>query len=276
MLTEAGVRAAVRTAFAFEGADAGILPAVPLRKPFDFGFEPTGMIAAVFSYLTPRGDGANLCRYAAVPDYHRVVGDYLQKAADSLQKRFPEHHFRPFTDSSPVAEVYAAAAAGLGVIGKNGLLITPRWGSYVFIGCLVCDLVWDGRVGEPASCAGCGACESACPGKALSGGKLSQNRCLSALTQKKGALTPEETERIRKNGLVWGCDVCQTVCPMNADAQTTRIPEFLAGVKQTLTPEDLDGPLSDRAYSWRGTDVLRRNLAIFSAPADTIPAKADD
>ena len=249
--------------FAEAGCQSGVLSSVPVLRKYDFGFEPKSTVVAVFPYFVERERDANLCRYAVVPDYHTVVGDYLRDAAQKLSERDPDFHFRAFVDSSPVAEVYAAACAGLGVIGRNGLLITPQWGSYVFIGCIVTDVQTDIAPVEPQQCLNCGACLRSCPVKALSSDGFDKNRCLSAVTQRKGELTAAETQLIRENGLVWGCDTCQSVCPMNKNARPTHIPEFLGGVKQKLLPADLAGDLSDRAFCWRGKNVLRRNLEIF-------------
>jgi len=260
---DSSIRDIARGIFAEVGCESGVLSSVPVLRKYDFGFEPKSTVAAVFPYLVERQHDANLCRYAVVPDYHTVVGGYLRDAAHKLSEQYPGFHFRPFVDSSPVAEVYAAACAGLGVVGRNGLLITPRWGSYVFIGCIVTDLETDFAVCAQQDCLNCGACLRACPGKALGGDGLDKNRCLSAVTQRKGELTAAETQLMRENGLVWGCDGCQSVCPMNAHAEYTHIPEFLNGVRQKLLPADLTGDLSDRAFIWRGKNVLRRNLEIF-------------
>ena len=257
------VRDTVRRIFAGWGVCADLLSSVPVLRKYDFGFEPKSTVVAVFPYLVERERDANLCRYAVVPDYHTVVGNYLRDAAQKLSERYPDFHFRAFVDSSPVAEVYVAACAGLGVIGRNGLLITPQWGSYVFIGCIVTDLETDAVPNEPQQCINCGACVRSCPGGALKNGEFDKNACLSAITQKKGELTPEQTRLIRENGLVWGCDTCQSVCPMNKNVQPTHIPEFIGGVRQKLLPSDLAGDLSDRAFCWRGKNVLRRNLEIF-------------
>lgn len=253
----------LRNLFAPYGIETGVISSVPTMRKYDFGFKPKSTAVAVFPYLVPRERGANLCRYAVVPDYHRVVGDYLRDAVEALEKFFPEQHFKAFVDASPLNEAWAAACAGLGVIGRNTLLITPKWGSYVFVGCIVTDLETAAPPAEPKRCVECNACEQACPGSALHSCKLDRAHCLSAVTQKKGELTAEETRLIRQNGLVWGCDVCQTVCPMNVGAAPTVLPEFTEGARQQLRPADLVGDLSDRAYLWRGKNVLRRNLEIF-------------
>lgn len=107
------------------------------------------------------------------------------------------------------------------------------------------------------SCIHCGACTASCPSPSL---------CLSSLTQKKGRLTDEECGLIRKNGCVWGCDICQTVCPMNRKAKETSVQFFRESLRYSLTLSELEdmpeSEFSDRAYAWRGRKTIARNLTI--------------
>ncbi len=228
----------------------------------------------VIPYLV-RGDmdnvGRNLSLYAVPRDYHGYVEGLKKTLLPEMERCFPAHRFALFADHSPLSEVDAAARAGLGVRGENGLLITPRWGSFVFIAELLTDADYRAVMGlsanEPIpsfpedapSCEGCGACRSMCP--ARNGGM-----CLSALTQKKGALTDMECACLRAHPLVWGCDVCQTVCPHNRTAEETTIPYFLEErltVIDTATVESMDdAAFLARAYAWRGREVLLRNLKL--------------
>ena len=91
--------------------------------------------------------------------------------------------------------------------------------------------------------------------------------CVSYLTQKKGELTTEQTDIIKKSGYVWGCDICQNVCPMNKDAQKSEVFEFIHDTVEELTDEGLSNKefmnkYKDRAFSWRGAGVIRRNIGI--------------
>lgn len=220
------------------------------------------IIVALFPYKTPSEKG-NLSMYAAVPDYHEIAGHMLSTASEALTNAFDGYSFVWFIDNSPIPEVFAAASAGLGMIGDNGLLIHPRYGSYCFIGCIVTDLEMPRTGGEITYCEHCGRCVKACPGGALSpGGEFCRDKCVSYISQKKGALSGEEVCLLRQGGLVWGCDTCQTVCPHNSDAAVTYIKPFLDRVNPNATINDL-AHANDRAYLYRGRSVVERNIKIL-------------
>lgn len=224
---------------------------------------PKSIIVACFPYLLPEENYAksNVSKYAVVTDYHDVASARLERACEELKKLFPENSFVPFADNSPIPEVKAALAAGLGALGKNSLLITQEYGSYVFLGEIVTDLELDAVNVQTSHCIGCGKCVSLCPAKAINENSIDSQKCLSAITQKKGSLTEKETELMINCGCVWGCDICQDICPMNKDAAVTQIEEFLADPVPLLSDET---PLDGRAYAWRGRKVIERNLSIFT------------
>lgn len=203
--------------------------------------------------------GSNISKYAVVTDYHDVAINRLEKACEALREIYPDNRFVPFADNSPIPEVSAAIYSGLGVRGKNSLLITEKYGSFVFIGEIVTDLDLERYDFSPKNCIGCNLCKSACPAKAISESGIDTEKCLSAVTQKKGDLTHDETALMKECGCVWGCDICQDVCPMNKNVAVTDISEFLADPIPLLTKEtQLDG----RAFAWRGKKVTERNLAV--------------
>lgn len=219
------------------------------------------VISVLFPYKVPVKKG-NLSLYATVPDYHEIAGHMLDTACIALRNAFGEHEFVWFIDNSPIPEVYAASLCGLGMIGDNGLLINEKYGTYCFIGEIVTDLDVPVTGDSISVCEHCGACRQSCPGKALSAEGFVRDNCLSYITQKKGTLTDIETELIRKNGSVWGCDVCQDVCPHNKNAADTYIEPFLRRANPDVTMNDLTDAY-DRAYMWRGPTVIQRNLDII-------------
>lgn len=204
---------------------------------------------------------ANISKYAAVPDYHTAVGDILAEAACRLKSACPEYTFECFCDNSPIDEVSAAVFAGLGVRGKNSLLLNEEYGSFCFIGEIVTDMpIQPSAQRENAECIGCGACEKACPVGALAFGRVDKSRCLSAVTQKKGVLSPEETESIKSSGCAWGCDICQNVCPMNKKIKKTPLGVFTENAEARA---ELSSDITGKAYAWRGEKVIKRNLEIL-------------
>jgi epoxyqueuosine reductase len=218
----------------------------------------------------------NLSLYAVPKDYHGYMKELEAAVLPRLREAYPDLTFALFADHSPIMEVDAAARAGLGVLGMNGLLLTPEYGSFVFIGELITDADYTLVTGEPTPdfpadpprCEGCGLCVKACPAGCRAGDR---SGCLSALTQKKGELTPEEADAIIKGGLVWGCDACQLACPHNRavieDGRDTPVPYFqkdrlIRADAETLAAMD-DAAFKARAYSWRGRAVIERNIRLF-------------
>lgn len=225
------------------------------------------LVCAAFPYGPEMVTSGLLSLYARGDDYHDVVRRRLEPVAEKLAQRYPGCRFDFYADASPFPEVYAAARAGLGKLGQNGLLIVPGAGSFVFLGFLATDAQLPETGGEIIPCSGCGACQTACPGGAL-GQRFDAGRCLSAITQKRGQLTEEETDLVKQGGMLWGCDRCQLVCPENQNRTVPPLPEFLP----QADPSAADLQLSDRAFrrqfagrafTWRGVQPLRRNLEIL-------------
>lgn len=226
---------------------------ISCRKISEIPDNAKSIIMAVFPYKVNDTAPKGISRYAAVPDYHNVCKNLLQAAAEQLSERFPENEFRVFIDNSPIPEVAAAVHSGLGLLGKNGLLIHEKYGSYVFIGEIVTDLEIKTDEGNK-KCLDCGQCRKACPTK------LCKETCLSSVNQQKKPLNDAQILQIRQNGYIWGCDICSEVCPMNKGIPTTYIKEFIDGYRDEYV---LDEPYENRAYAWRGPDVIKRNAMLI-------------
>ncbi len=244
---------------------------LPCRAKGRLPEQARSILCALFPYaLEERAH--NISRYAMPPDYHGIVMDMLEAAVRALSAVFPSHRFVPFADNSPIPEVAAAARCGLGAVGEHGLLIHPMYGSWVFIGEIVTDLPLPVQEREVESCLRCGACRKACPGGALQENSFFKERCVSHISQKKGGLTEEEAALLQKSGLIWGCDRCQEVCPMNWNARPTPLAAFRENAVGMVDEAEL-GQLEGRAYGWRGEAVLRRNLRIFRGNRGDTKAK---
>ena len=229
----------------------------------------TAVIFAI-PYHTPfcEASDRNCSRYAVSRDYHLFIKELSDAILPILEAEYPSARFTLFADHSPIDEREAAARAGLGVIGKNHLLITEKYSSYVFLGELITSATppKTNLLPSPRTCEGCGACLAACP---LASGTVAE--CLSALTQKKGSLNEDERAQIAACGSVWGCDVCQEVCPHTRKALatgtiTSPIPFFHKDPLPRLTYRRIqdmtDDQFAARAYAWRGRDVILRNLSV--------------
>ena len=203
---------------------------------------------------------SNISKYSVPDDYHLIVPKYLNEAVCELKKEYPDNIFEAFCDNSPIKEVKAAVFSGLGVKGENGLLINEIYGSYCFIGEIVTDKVFEYSPKNMNSCLKCGECRNACPGKTVKNGFVDKRNCLSDITQKKGELSAEDVEMIRKNGCIWGCDICQNVCPMNNGIKVSPVKEFYETAKPFFKVGDT---IENRAFSWRGEKVINRNLEIM-------------
>ena len=208
----------------------------------------------------------NISAYAISRDYHLFFKSLFDNLLTVLREKYPDNIFTGFSDHSPIDEIDAACHAGLGILGKNHLLITEKHSSYVFIGEIITDAVLPSSYKEKRTCGDCGNCLRACPVG------MSADGCLSSITQKKGELTEKETKLITQNKCAWGCDICQQVCPHTKNAISngtifTPISFFKENLTPTLTHDMIsqmsDDEFSKRAYSWRGKSVIMRNLKIL-------------
>lgn len=172
------------------------------------------------------GDAGPIARYARSVDYHTVLHQRLQPVADAMTERIPGVDIRVCVDTKPVLERSAAALAGLGFLGKNGMLIAPGLGSYVLIGAILCtaeltepDAVSELRGVRWDACGTCTRCLDACPTGAFPApGRLDPRRCISYLTIEHRGVVPDELADASGERIA-GCDVCQEVCPYNAGAR---------------------------------------------------------
>lgn len=235
------------------------------------GFCPKSVIVYLVPYYAGRAE--NISCYAASRDYHEIIEKIGGGLADVLRAIDPDINVASFGDHSPIDERHAASILGLGLLGDNYLLINEKYGSYIFIGDVVTDIPAEilgaDEVKEANRCPGCGRCKAECPSGILRG---ESDSCLSAITQRKGALLPEEEEMMRKFNTGWGCDMCQAACPFNRSPELTPIEFFYKDRITRLDHETLnsmsDEELKSRAFGWRGRAVLLRNIRILFGSDD--------
>lgn len=164
--------------------------------------------------------------YAYGEDYHDIVKGKLSRLFDFIKLRFPGVSGRYFSDSAPVLERFWAARSGLGFVGKNTLLIIPGKGSYFFLGELIVDLELDYDSPVSQNCGKCRRCLDACPTGAIEKPHwMNAQKCISYQTiENKGEISPEIVQLLSNN--VYGCDICQVVCPWNRYARPHNTPEL--------------------------------------------------
>jgi epoxyqueuosine reductase len=180
------------------------------------------VISVLYNYYPEkqqRKDTYQISKYAYGKDYHYVVKEKLFQLLEYINKEITEVKGRAFVDSAPVMDKVWAAKAGLGWIGKNTNLISKEVGSFVFIGELIIDLALDyNKTNVKDYCGNCTKCMDACPTKALSPYQLDARKCISYLTIEKKGEIPEEF-KVKWDDWIFGCDICQDVCPWNAKSK---------------------------------------------------------
>ena len=209
-----------------------------MENYFDLRIDPTKLVPGARSVITlllnyfpqqsQQSDTPNISKYAYGKDYHEVIKKKLNALLALMNEHIGEIHGRGFVDSAPVLERTWARRSGLGWIGKNGNLITKRQGSFFFIATLITDieLEYDDPYAKDY-CGTCRKCIDSCPTGAIGEGKvINGSQCISYYTiELKDMLLPEDKKGQFANWM-FGCDVCQDVCPWNRFAKPTQETEF--------------------------------------------------
>jgi len=237
-----------------------------------------------YSTEMSNGGRAQIARYAWGDDYHDVIGARLEQLVNWMRRESPEpFDARAYVDTGPVQERVYAQHAGIGWIGRNTCVISPTLGSWTFLGVILCSLPLE--VDAPAldQCGTCTLCIEACPTHAIvAPGVLDSTRCISYLTiEHRGDIPADQRAGIGSH--VYGCDVCQEVCPWNALAPRSEDPAWQPrpawdAVDLVALSKRSDG---DLASALRGSAMrrakaqgLRRNVAVALSNAE-IEVEAD-
>ncbi|MDR3191222.1 MAG: tRNA epoxyqueuosine(34) reductase QueG [Lactobacillaceae bacterium] len=209
-------------------------------------------------------------------DYHTILREKMTRLIAKIRELAAADAtitFKPLVDTGELIDVAVAQRAGLGFIGKNGLLITPEFGSFVYLGEIITNLTLEPDQPAVNQCGECTKCLVNCPPQALLGdGRMDGTRCLSYQTQTKGYMPVEFRPLIRN--VIYGCDICQLVCPFNKGkdfhfhAEMEPNPNDAHPVLQpllTMTNAEFKARFSIMAGAWRGKKPLQRNAIIALA-----------
>lgn len=259
-----------------------------LENYFDLRTDPTKLvpgaktvISLLMNYFPSQKqttESYKLSKYAYGEDYHDVIKKRLRTFIELIRERIGEVDGRAFTDSAPVMDKAWAQKSGLGWLGKNGLIIRPKNGSFFFIAELIVDLELLPDYPIRDYCGTCTKCIDACPTGALDEPyKVNGSKCISYLTiELKDALLPNAYQDKMENWM-FGCDICQDVCPWNRFAKPHNILAFepRAGLMDMtykdwneLTPEVFSKFFSKSAVKRTKLSGLQRNIS-FIKKSDT-------
>lgn len=213
------------------------------------------------------------CRASWGEDYHHILRERLQKLQDYIAEKVPDARFKFMVDTGELVDRAVAERAGIGWTGKNCSIITPEFGSYVYLGEIITNIPFAPDKPIEDRCGTCTKCMDACPtGALVNPGQLNAQRCIAFLTQTKGFMPDEFREEMGNR--IYGCDTCQTVCPENKGK------DFHFHWEMEPDPEDVKPLLrpilkmSNKEFkqrfgrmsgSWRGKKPIQRNAIIALA-----------
>ena len=254
-----------------------------LERNFDKRLDPTKLVPGAKSVIslsynyfpsTKLRESNNfiISKYAYGKDYHYVIKKKLKELLLKIKEKYGDVEGRVFVDSAPVHERAWAKLSGLGWIGKNSLLINKRMGSYFFLAEIISDLKLDYDNEVSDHCGKCTKCIDACPTDAIREAQvIDANKCISYLTIENKENIPNEFDKKLKD-FIFGCDICQDVCPWNRFSQPhnekqfnpkSELIEFTKKDWKELTKETFDIIFKDSAVRRAKFEGIKRN--IFSA-----------
>ncbi|WP_040224901.1 tRNA epoxyqueuosine(34) reductase QueG [Bhargavaea cecembensis] len=238
--------------------------------------EPESIIAIAVAYPSklddpPKGRKGErrgmFCRASWGQDYHDVLREKLALLEQFILERRPDARLKSMVDTGELVDRAVAERAGIGWSGKNCSIITPEFGSYVYLGEMITNIPFAPDEPIEDGCGDCTLCLDICPtGALIEGGRLNAQRCIAFLTQTKGSL-PEEF-RTEIGNRVYGCDTCQTICPKNKGMHNRIHDAFKPEpelAKPLLTPllslsnREFKERFGHMSGSWRGKNPIQRN-----------------
>ena len=256
-----------------------------MERHFDERLDPRklvpgakSVISVVLNYFPNEGqraDAPKISKYAYGRDYHKVIRGKLKRMLLCIQDEIGEVSGRGFVDSAPVMDRAWARKSGLGWVGKHSLLLSKGSGSYFFIGALIVDIELEPDGPTTDHCGSCTACIDACPTSAIVAPTVvDSNKCISYLTiEYKGALPSEYQEKMED--WVYGCDICQDVCPWNRFSTPHSEDDF--NIRDSIQNNDWEAWEEITHELWEeitkgsamrrvGFDGFKRNLGFIKKP----------
>ncbi|MDR7001646.1 tRNA epoxyqueuosine(34) reductase QueG [Neobacillus niacini] len=244
--------------------------------------EPRSIISIALAYpskmkirlVSKRGERRGIFSRASWGmDYHHILRDRLKKLEEFILEKVPAARLKSIVDTGELSDRAVAQRAGIGWSGKNCAVITPEFGSYVYLGEMITSIPFEPDNPIEDQCGTCTKCLEACPtGALVQGGQINAQRCISFLTQTKGLIPDEFREKIGNR--VYGCDSCQTACPANKGRDFHFHEEMEPNSeieKPLLTPilkmsnREFKNKFGHLAGSWRGKKPIQRNAMIALA-----------
>ncbi|MEK5379494.1 tRNA epoxyqueuosine(34) reductase QueG [Niallia sp. FSL W8-0635] len=244
--------------------------------------QPKSIISIALAYpskmkervVSKKGERRGIfCRASWGTDYHIVLKDRLQKLEEYIKERMPDALCKSMVDTGELVDRAVAQRAGIGWSGKNCAIITPEFGSYVYLGEMITNLPLEPDKPMEDQCGSCNKCIDVCPtGALIQGGQLNAQRCIAFQTQTKGFLAEEFREKLGNR--IYGCDTCQTVCPKNKGIDFHNHPEMEPDpeiAKPLLQPllfisnKEFKEKYGHISGSWRGKKPIQRNAIIALA-----------
>ncbi|WP_152803852.1 tRNA epoxyqueuosine(34) reductase QueG [Alkalibaculum sporogenes] len=221
----------------------------------------------------------SISRVAWGQDYHNILLEKMNRLMSNITREYPDIKYKAYVDNAPLLDRAVAHRSGLGFYGKNGFIINKLYGSYIFLGHILTniELGKSSELDDCTTCRFCSRCIQACPTGAIKEGyDFNSNKCISFFTQKKELLSREERKYIGK--MVYGCDICQEVCPINKTAKYSNEAAFVP-LKDVVRPKikdiiNMDNAMFKNIYKsssagWRGKKILQRNAIIVAGNIKT-------
>lgn len=236
------------------------------------------MLVGAVSYLDrydknsafPPGGKGYLSPFAREPDYHEVVTSKLKQLGEYLDKLHPGVKYICQADNGPGCERLYAWRSGVGWQGKNNFIIVPNIGSFVWLGLLVTDLELPPDAPAEDQCGDCQLCLRACPTQAYKKANVyDYTRCMAYLLTVKEPLSIQQRRALSRHRMIYGCDFCQLACPHNKLGQDAPSPWLDVESLLALPAAEFKAYFRKTAASWRGSNVLRRNVVLAAAASST-------